>query len=1342
MTKNYKKTFNFTCINRARKDIRGYKTNYKLTISFSLVRSNLDSKTKLFINKIIEDKLIKDISDIDLLSLMKNIDSNSFLNWIIQRLNKTFPVRNIMIQKIIISEEGKDEVVFNHTSTKNKQTEIFVKKTNLFIDDLNLDFSKLNLSKKLSYFKKIMGKLQLQNCFGQVNNFTSKSDWKNIENTLNNFKGGKIYICNFICPPYVNDKKLGYIGLFDSMADDPMKYNFDYDYIKNFKNLEKIVLLGNRLGIPLKGMLVFCDWGLINIDGIKTTINSDAEIILCLKRFKDSITSSLRNYSGLEVITLSELRVSEYLPLGLPYSYNERKKFLKETIKSNGKIFKIIDRNFLTQVLIWLNDQILIDFLNWRNFSKLDEWKNFKEDLVNILKTYENILWMKINKICSNPDRNIIYHEQHKDLREEAFYDALLRYVEYKIYGQLISSNFEKIICLYQDPGFPMAGQHFKNSKLPVMFIDPDSLKDRLKFDYSPFISYDNGHMENLKNMSSGPLEPKKKAEVKERYNPLEKERYWQDFWEREGVYQFNPEQPGSLFTIDTPPPTISGALHLGHIFSYTQAEIITRFKRMQGSNVRYSFGLDNNGLPTERLVEKETGIRGNTVGLEDFTKICLEVTDKYKHLYEDLWKSIGLSVDWRLEYSSISPEVQKIAQSTFKELYEMGVIYKKNAPALYCTECHTSFAQAEKEDKEKEAVFYDLAFKTEDGRELIIATTRPELLPACSAVFVHPDDPRFKDLVGKKVTTPLGHEVEIMTDEKVEKEKGTGAVMCCTYGDETDIYWAKKYNLPEKIIFSRDGKLQKVEEIPELEGKTIKEAREIIVARLRNDGIVRKEDHIKHNVDVHERCGTPVEFLPTTQWFVKILDMKEKKLEAGNKIKWHPEHMKKRYEDWINGLKWDWCISRERFYGIPIPVFNCDKCDNIIIPSVDEMPIDPKKEKDIQDCPVCKIGKMMPEKSVLDTWFTSALSPEINNSHPLNGKLNGEMYPMSMRPQAHDIIRTWAVYSILMSLYKHNDIPWKNLMISGHILVQKGEKISKKTGGGKYKPEELINQKSADAVRYAMSGSSLGKDTYFDEKEVEKGRKLVTKLYNAGKLVLSKLKNFDSKMEVSNDDLEAIDQWILNRSVETAQKMAEAFENYEYSQARQIFEDFFWREFCDNYLEIDKKRLSIESSTDKLKISAQYACYHSFLNILKMVSPFVPHITEEMFHANVITKQDGENTTESVKSDAGSGYYSQNEGAKSIHNTAWPSQEAKYTDERIKERADFVLSVIAEIRKYKSDNKIKLSTPISVLKIKCSEEQKEKLTGFLDDLASLARAEKIETETTDSKEIGIEIIL
>lgn len=831
-----------------------------------------------------------------------------------------------------------------------------------------------------------------------------------------------------------------------------------------------------------------------------------------------------------------------------------------------------------------------------------------------------------------------------------------------------------------------------------------------------------------------------KEAEEKERYNP-EKERYWQDFWERERVYEFNPEQPGTLYVIDTPPPTISGALHLGHVFSYTQAEVISRFKRMEGANVRYPQGFDNNGLPTERLTEKEIGARGKDMNLEEFVRSCLAVTEKYKKIYENLWRSIGLSGDWRLEYSTVSPEVQKLAQSVFKELYEKGVIYKKEAPVLYCVECQTSFAQAEKEDKEKEAVFFDLLFETEDGQDLVISTTRPELLPACTAVFVNPRDERYKQLIGKKVKTPLGHKVTVLSDEKAEIEKGSGAVMCCTYGDETDIYWAKTYGLQERIILSKDGKLQNVDEMPELNGKTPDAARRIIIENIKKGGFIKREEEIKHSVGVHERCGTPVEFLPTTQWFVRMLDMKDALLEAGNKITWYPPYMKKRYENWVSGLNWDWCISRERFYGIPIPVFNCDSCQEIVIPEESSFPVDPKTQKIEKNCPHCKKGKLVPEKSVLDTWFTSALTPDINNNNPLNGPLKDKMYPMSMRPMGHDIIRTWATYSILMGLYRHNEVPWKDLMISGHLLLRKGEKISKKTGGGEYKPEELIARKSADALRYAMFGAILGRDAYFDEKEVGKGKKLVTKIYNAGKLVLSKLQDFDPSVQVPEENLEAFDKWILQRSFETAGRMVEAFGKYEYSEARRLFEDFFWREFCDNYLEIAKGRLSMgpdDKGRQNKKLSAQHAAYHSFLNILKMISPFVPHITEEMYHAEIVRKGEGEGVRESTDSKSGSGYFFRHEGTKSIHNTRWPAAITEALGTEIIEEAKLALLIISEARKIKTTKKIRFGAPVSSLKIKCPQDKHDVLKPFLEDIGYVMRAK--ETIVTDSKEIEISI--
>lgn len=835
-----------------------------------------------------------------------------------------------------------------------------------------------------------------------------------------------------------------------------------------------------------------------------------------------------------------------------------------------------------------------------------------------------------------------------------------------------------------------------------------------------------------------------KKVKEKEKYNPFKKEKYWQNFWEKEEVYKFNPKQLGSLYTIDTPPPTISGALHLGHIFSYVQAEVIARFKRMKGLNVRYPFGLDNNGLPTERLVEKEIGMKGQNMEPRKFAKICLVTIKKYKKIYEKLWKSIGLSVDWKLEYSTISPEVQKLAQSVFKEFYKRGLIYKKKAPALYCSECHTSFAQAEKEDKEKEAVFFDLLFKLRNGQNLIVSTTRPELLPACVAVFVNPEDKRYKQFIGKKIKTPLGQEATIMSDNKVNKEKGSGVVMCCTYGDETDIYWTKIYGLREKIILNKEGKIQNVDNFPEINNKSVVEARKIIIKKLEKDGLVVKKKKIKHNVGIHERCGTPVEFLPTVQWFIKILDLKEKLIEIGNKINWHPLYMKKRYEEWVSGLKWDWCISRERFYGIPIPVFNCSKCDKVVISDEDNFFIDSKIKKGPERCcPRCKTGKLVAEKNVLDTWFTSSLSPDINSSHPLNGRLRNKLYPLSMRPQAHDIIRTWTVYSILMGIYRHNKAPWKDLMISGHLLVKKGEKISKKTGWGKYKPEELITSQSADAVRYAMCGAALGKDAYFDEKEIVKGKKLVTKIYNAGKLVLSKLESFNPKVKFSKDNLEMFDQWIIQRSLETAQKMSEFFNNYEFSRARKVFEDFFWSEFCDNYLEIVKGRLSI-SSDDKEKTaekkSAQFAVYQSFLNILKMASPFIPHITEEIYHTEIIKRGKKENKREFIESKGNLGYFYKNEKVRSIHNTKWPFDPREYLNNEVEGGIKFALFIISKTRKIRTDKKIRLGEKISFLKIKCPKDKYNTLKPLLKDIAYVTRAEKIIVKKGEETEVEIEI--
>jgi len=809
-----------------------------------------------------------------------------------------------------------------------------------------------------------------------------------------------------------------------------------------------------------------------------------------------------------------------------------------------------------------------------------------------------------------------------------------------------------------------------------------------------------------------------------ERYNPRQQETYWQQFWHENRFFKFNSIDPRPLFTIDTPPPTISGKLHLGHAFSYSQAEAVAAWLRMQGYNVRYPFGLDNNGLPTERLAEREKGINPFNSGVTEFRQACAGIIRRYTSKYEEFFRRLGFRWDLDLEYSTISPEIQRLSQEVFLKLYKCGLIYRKKSPVLYCPECKTSVAQAEVEDKEQEGTFYDLVFRRRDDKEeILIATTRPELLPACVAVFVHPKDERYQHLIGQTVVTPLGKEVKVIADEKVSPQKGTGIVMCCTYGDRTDVYWRETYNLPEIIILDEQGNFTNEAALPSaMRGKNLEEGKAIIIELLKKERLIRAERPITHDVGVHERCGKPIEIIPTLQWFVKILEMKPQLLAAAEKINWYPPFMKKRYLDWINGLNWDWCISRGRFFGIPIPVFYCQECQATILPDKEKLPIDPQLDRKEGNCPHCGSKNIKGERAVLDTWFTSALTPDINNNHPLNGPLTGKMYPMSMRPNGHDIIRTWVTYSILMGLFLHGSPPWKDLMISGHILAKKGEKISKKTGGGIYDPMELAEAHSADALRYVLLGGSLGQDVYFDEEELREGQRLVTKIYNAGRFVLLNLRDFDPKIEINEESLEAIDRWILYQAQETANNMKGEFERYEFGKAKQIFEDFFWKDFCNNYLEIIKGRVYGNDKTRRL--SAQYALYQTYLAILKMVAPFLPHISEEMYHSYYEQSSSGLR----LNSGKDKGYFFQHEKVPSIHLSVWPitSPRPPRIDSKIQRGAELAFQLITEVRKANTEIKRGKKEPFIGILVVCDPDKKGILSPFLDDLKNFSRVQQI----------------
>ena len=618
---------------------------------------------------------------------------------------------------------------------------------------------------------------------------------------------------------------------------------------------------------------------------------------------------------------------------------------------------------------------------------------------------------------------------------------------------------------------------------------------------------------------------------MEKRYDSKTSEEKLQKQWEEKQTYAAK-NNPGPIYSIDTPPPTISGSLHIGHIFSYTQTDIIARYRRMSGHSVFYPFGFDDNGLPTERYVEKKLKIRAHEMPRSELIKTCLEVTKEVEAEFRNLWQSMGLSVDWNICYETISEKTRRVAQESFIQLYNKNFVYRQDEPALYCTTCRTSVAQAELDDEEKPSKFNDIIFTCQDRKELIIGTTRPELLPSCVAVLYNPSDERYQYLKNKNAIVPIfGQEVPIYEDEKVEIEKGTGLVMVCTFGDTTDIEWFKKFKLPYKQSLDFGGKFLPHTGI--LSGLKVPAAREKILQELQNKNLLVRQKDIIHSVNLHERCKKPVEIIALPQWFLKVLEHKETFLKLADKINWYPKYMKTRYNDWVANLSWDWCLSRQRFYGIPFPVWHCKDCGQILLAPVESLPIDPQETNfPGGNCTNCGSTNITPDTDVMDTWNISSLTPQIlfnyiHGTSPFTDKKISEFIPMSMRPQAHDIIRTWAFYTIAKSWMHHGTIPWNDIIVSGHVLSDKNIKLSKSKNNAALAPKTLLQNYSADAIRYWTASGTLGKDISFSETQIKIGQKLVTKLWNAFRFIQMNLK--DSKIDKNFDNLGPVNQWILH---------------------------------------------------------------------------------------------------------------------------------------------------------------------------------------------------------------------
>lgn len=788
------------------------------------------------------------------------------------------------------------------------------------------------------------------------------------------------------------------------------------------------------------------------------------------------------------------------------------------------------------------------------------------------------------------------------------------------------------------------------------------------------------------------------------KYNALEKEAKWLDYWKENKVYEFKPDER-EVYSIDTPPPTVNGKIHIGHIFSYSQTEMLARYKRLRGYNIFYPFGFDDNGLPSERLVEKEQGKKAHEIGREEFSKLCYKTTDKYEEEFKDLFSKMGVSTDWNVAYKTVSPSTIKISQASFLDLIDKKHCYHKESPALWCNECLTSIAQAELETKTVKTTFNYVKFKTvEDDEEFTIATTRPELLPAIVCVFVNPNDEKHKSLIGKTAKIPvIDVEVPIMADDKVAIDKGTGAVMCCTFGDQTDIEWWKKYNLPLKHIFTENGRIK--ESVESYGGLKIKEARKKIVEDLQNGGYIVKIEDLEHEVQTHERCGKEVEYSVMKQWFINTIDHKEDFIKIGNEIKWHPAHMRARYDEWVNNIAWDWCISRQRYFGVPFPVWFCKECGEPIFARKEDLPVNPLIDKpDIEKCSKCGCNEFIPETDVMDTWATSSITPLINMKYGEKENYENLLKPMSLRTNASEIIRTWDFYTIVKSFYHFGQRPWNNVMISGFVMASKGEKISKSKGNSKVEPIDLIKQYSADVIRYWAGSGRLGTDIVFSEETLSRGKKLINKIWNVSKFIEMHLSDYEDR-EFTN--FEYVDKWILGSFQEMEKSFISYLEDYEVGLALNILEKFFWN-FCDNYIEIVKHRLYRPEEFGEIpRYSGQKTVYTLLYKLLQDFSIFFPFITEdifqELYHNNI-----------------------------SIHTTEIKSLNFEFSEEV--NSGNQMLEIISIARGEKTNNNVSLKTPIKNLSLGVNNKLEEAIKHSIKDFKATLFINDLQTKVIENE--------
>ncbi len=813
----------------------------------------------------------------------------------------------------------------------------------------------------------------------------------------------------------------------------------------------------------------------------------------------------------------------------------------------------------------------------------------------------------------------------------------------------------------------------------------------------------------------------------------------WQQVWEEQGTYRFDRTKTrDEIYSIDTPPPTVSGSLHVGHVFSYTHTDTIARYQRMRGREVFYPMGWDDNGLPTERRVQNYYGVRCEPtlpydadfeppaepgkqqipISRRNFVELCERLTEEDEKVFEALWRQLGLSVDWSMTYQTIDERARAVSQRAFLHNLARGEAYQAEAPTLWDVSFRTAVAQAELEDRERDSAYHAITFHRPDGDVITIDTTRPELIPACVALVAHPDDERYQPLFGSHVRTPLFDvEVPILAHHLADPEKGTGIAMICTFGDTTDVTWWRELNLPTRAIIGRDGRV--IADVPDaitapdgrsayarLAGSTVFTAKQTIVEMLRESGdLIGDPRPIKHPVKFFEKGDKPLEIVSTRQWYIRNGGrdelLRERLLARGAELHWHPAHMKVRYDNWVSGLNGDWLISRQRFFGVPLPLWyrldtNSEPVyGEPIVPGDDALPIDPQSEvpPGFTEDQRGAAGGFIGDPDVMDTWATSSLTPQIAGGWSFDDDLFARVFPMDLRPQAHEIIRTWLFSSVVRANAEHDVVPWSDIAISGWILDPDRKKMSK-SKGNVVTPMDLLEEYGSDGVRYWAASGRPGTDTAFDIGQMKVGRRLAIKVLNASKFVLGVGADASLAFDASAIT-EPLDRALLARLADVVDDATRAFDDYNYTRALESAESFFWS-FTDDYVELVKER-AYRDASDTGARSAQATLATALSVLHRLFAPILPFITEEVWS----WWQEG-----------------------SVHRSPWPSADdvRTFAGDGNAALLDSVSSVLGDIRKAKSEAKASKRTEVSRAEVRTSTEQVALLEGARGDLRAVGR--------------------